>query len=59
MNQDSIKELVDDLDKLLGVGGNFWQVQAKNEGVLETPDQVEDFARDLLVKFIGLEVEGL
>lgn len=59
MDSETIKELVNDLDVLLGVRGNFWQTEGKDGGALETPDQIEDFARDLLVTFFGLEVQGL
>lgn len=59
MNQEQIRELVGDLDHLLGVRGNFWQAESKSTANLETPDQIEEFARDLLVTFFGLEVQGL
>lgn len=60
MNHESLRELVDDLDKLLGVNGNFWVRSApERDTALETPDQIEEFARDMLVTFLGLEVQGL
>lgn len=60
VNHESLRELVDDLDNLLGVQGNFWQRTApQTSATLETPDQIEEFARDMLVTFLGLEVQGL
>lgn len=59
MEPKDIKELVNDLDKLLGLNGNFRQKPTRLAPKIETPSQLEDFARDLLVKLIGLKVKGL
>ena len=59
MEPKDIKELVNDLDKLLGLNGNFRQKPTLLAPKIETPSQLEDFARDLLVKLIGLKVKGL
>lgn len=59
MEPKDIKELIGDLDKLLGLNGNFHQKPAQEAQKIETPSQLEDFARDLLVELIGLKVNGL
>ena len=59
MEPKDIKELVNDLDKLLGLNGNFRQKPTLLAPKTETPSQLADFARDLLVKLIGLKVKGL
>lgn len=54
-----LKDLVNDLDQLLGLGGNFWAMSQKAQSELETPEQIQDFCRDSLVTLFGLEVQGL
>ena len=59
MEAKDIKDLIEDLDRLLGLNGNFHQKPTQLIQKIEAPSQIEDFARDLLVDLIGLEVKGL
>jgi hypothetical protein len=54
--KEAIKELIADLDDLMGVQGN-WKIAPKRK--IQTPDQVKELARDLLTELFGLEVRGL
>ncbi|MCA9790244.1 MAG: hypothetical protein KC910_00555 [Candidatus Eremiobacteraeota bacterium] len=58
MQQEQLREIVDDLDQLLGVEGDFWNFEAKQES-LNSAEQVEGLMRDLLVDLFGLDVRGL
>lgn len=53
-----VRELVSDLDELLGLDGNFWCVPAK-ERAISDEGPIRDLMHDLLVTAFGLEVEGL
>lgn len=59
MKETQIRELVDDLDLLLGVDGDFWSATREQRPALDNSDQLEELMRDLLVEFFGLEVRGL
>lgn len=60
-DQETIRELVTDFDELLGLGGNFWKGLSSGEEMakLDSPEQVQELAKDLLVNLFGLEVRGL
>lgn len=54
-----LRELVADLDHILGTDGNFWTAKPTMAKELESPEQVKELATDLLVTLFGLEVRGL
>ena len=54
-----VRELVDDLDSLLGIHGDFWSGVRTEGPTLDTPERLEQLMRDLFVDFLGLEVRGL
>lgn len=54
-----VQELVNDLDELLGVGGNFWALEQPRKLTLNAPEELENLFRDLLVDTFGMEVQGL
>lgn len=56
---ETIRELVADFDELLGVKGNFWGSPAAQTTAIDTPEQILELSRDLLVELFGLEVRGL
>ena len=59
VKEQQVRELVDDLDRLLGVDGDFWSALREPRAGLDTSDRLEELMRDLLVDFFGLEVQGL
>ena len=54
-----LKELVSDFDELFALKGNFWKCLQSGELKFDSPDQLEELSRDLLVELFGLEVQGL
>ena len=56
---EKIRTLMDDLDSLLGMNGNFWGSTSEERQKLESPDQIREVCRDLLVDIFGLTVRGL
>lgn len=54
-----LRAIVDDFDRLLGLDGDFWCLRSTEFQALDSPDQVHELARDLLVELFGLEVRGL
>lgn len=56
---EDVRQLVEDLDQLLGVQGNFWRFDDSPPRALDSPEDVADLFRALLVDFFGLKVEGL
>jgi hypothetical protein len=56
---ETIRELVSDFDELLGLDGNFWKCLETETTTFESPDKVQELARDLLVELFGMEVRGL
>lgn len=56
---EKIKELVEDFDSLLGTNGNFWGSTQEQRQVIESPEQIREICRDLLVDLFGLSVRGL
>mgnify|MGYP001211080633 CR=1 FL=1 len=56
---EKIRALIDDLDNLLGMNGNFWGSTSEERQTLESPEQIREVCRDLLVDIFGLTVRGL
>ena len=56
---ETIRELVSEFDELLGLNGNFWKCLQTETSTFESPDQVQELVRDLLVDLFGMEVRGL
>ena len=57
---ETLRGLVNDFDELLGLDGNFWNRLGNREAeALDSPEQLHDLAKDLLVELFGLEVRGL
>ncbi len=59
VKEQQIRELVADLDRLLGVDGDFWSALRVQSSGLDGAERLEELMRDLLVDFFGLEVQGL
>jgi hypothetical protein len=57
---DQIRELLRDLEHVLGLQGSFRpQAPTPAHTALDSPEQIEDLFRELLVDVFGLEVSGL
>ena len=54
-----VRDMIDDLDSLLGLGGNFWRSPKAASIALDTPEQLQELFSDLYVDLLGLAVEGL
>jgi hypothetical protein len=54
-----VRELFADFDSLLGVDGIFWERVQDGNLTIETPEQIQNLCRDLLVDLFGMEVRGL
>lgn len=56
---ETLRALIDDLDSLLGMNGNFWGSTSEKRQTIESPEQIREVCRDLLVDIFGLTVRGL
>lgn len=58
-NVETIRELVDDLDELMGMNGNFYGTSKEQRQTIDSPETARDICRDLLVEIFGMRVRGL
>lgn len=56
---ESINSIVEDLDHLLGLDGNFWGSTREQREMVEAPEQIREICNDLLSDIFGMEVRGL
>lgn len=56
---DQIRDLLRDLEKVLGVQGSFRPTESVQALTLDSPDQLEELFGDLLVDVFGMKVTGL
>jgi hypothetical protein len=56
---DQVRDMLRDLEGLLGLQGSFRPVNRSQPTLLDSPEQLEELLRELLVGVFGMEVRGL